>query len=211
MVRSAYWVSIFTCLIVIGCAERSSFDRLSYFPHVVGTSWDFSGPLGEVVVVDSQRVGSSEFRLDFDGDGYTRRLQETFVVSRNQIYWKEYDLSNFPLISFEPPLPILPPSLRAGDSLVVDSREQWRDSIGTSFSVRSVVTVLGLEDVAVPAGDFENCVHLRQALVYEDESVPHLFTWIELWYAKNTGWVKYDSETGSGELLSAVIGDKRYP
>ncbi|MEE9225094.1 MAG: hypothetical protein V3U68_02730 [Bacteroidota bacterium] len=211
MIGGSCWVCVLFFLVFMGCAENASFDRLSYFPHVAGTSWTFSGPYGLVVLTDSPGDSFSEFHVDFVGDSRVPRLRETFVVSGDQIYWRDYDLPNLPLIRFDPPLPLLPSSLRVGDSLVVDSNEQWRDSVGTSFAIRSVVTVVGQEDVTVPAGDFEDCIRVRQAILYEDRSVPHLFTWIEFWYAEGIGWVKYDSQAGSGELLSAIIGDNRYP
>ena len=178
----------------------------------------FSGPYGRVVLVDTfthdrQNRGTvlSELHLDFFDGSPDPRLRETFVVSDDQIYWKEFNLPNLPLIRFDPPLPLLPPSSRPGDSLVVDSKEQWVDSVGTSFAVRGVLSVVGVEDVRVPGGNFEDCIRVRQEILYEDRSIPHLFTWIEFWYAKEIGWVKYASEAGSGELLSAMIGDKRYP
>lgn len=182
----------------------------------------FSGPYGRVVMTrPNDLVGqarpnvnvasgtASAFRLDFIDTLQVLRLRETFIVSKDQIYWRNSSFPNLPVISFDPPLPLLPPSSRVGDSLVVASQEQWRDSVGTSFAVRGVITVIGIEEVTVWAGRFEDCLRVRQEVFYEDRSVPHLFTWVELWYAKDVGWVKYHSEAGSGELLSAAIGDTR--
>ncbi|MEE9187613.1 MAG: hypothetical protein V3U10_06185 [Bacteroidota bacterium] len=222
MVRGLHWVCILSLVLLMKCDRRPSlpegWDRLGYFPLVPGATWTFSGPFGRVVLSDSStqagryREGaSSEFRLDFVDGSPSPRLQEVFVVSGDQIYWRDFKLPYLPLITFDPPLPVLPPSSRAGDSLVVDSNEQWRDSVETSFAIRGVLTVVGVEDVSVPAGDFKDCIRVRQAILYEDLSVPHLFTWIELWYAKGIGWVQYVSEAGSGELVSAMVGDMRYP
>lgn len=224
MVRKSQWICILFLVFAMNCGTHpsryrlSGEERLSYFPVVLGTTWTFSGPYGRVVLVDSStqlREGRgdvpSEFRLVFNEDYSGPRLQETFVVSEDQIYWTGFILPNLPTIRFDPPLPLLPPSSQVGDSLVVDAEEQWRDSVEYSFAVRSVVTVVAVEDVSVPAGNFEECIRVRQAIFYEDSSVPHLFTSIEFWYAQGIGWVKYDSEVGSGELLTAMIGDNRYP
>lgn len=198
-----------------GGAVRAGWNRLHYFPVLPGATWDFTGPFGRVIVGNwtdpPAGESTSTFRLDFVDSSSVPRLQETFTVAGDQVFWRDYRLPNFPQIVFDPPLPILPPSANPGDSLVVDSIERWEDSVRISFEVKAVQVVLGVEDIDVPAGTFENCIHVRQAILYRDRSLPHLFSWIELWYAKGVGWVRYDSQAGSGELITARVGEKHFP
>ena len=108
--------------------------------------------------------------------------------------------------TFSPPMPLLPATLAPGVDFGREYRSILTDESGKTREVHEFKgTVVGLETVTVPAGEFENCVRI--------DGVSHYFIEGRIgrikgttWYAPGLGPVKqiwkYGSDRRTDELES---------
>jgi hypothetical protein len=106
------------------------------------------------------------------------------------------------------PITIAKASIEVGDSAAS------ADTSNVSYSTCTWISVLeGVEHVAVPAGEFRNCLKFRSvASRWHGKMAKHNGTSYQ-WYAKNVGLVRSEGP-GEGEhwtLKSASVGGTDYP
>jgi hypothetical protein len=203
----------FLLLISLNCKKR--FQGIDYYPLKMGNSYDYSGSMGKSEVTNEVGDGKEKvYTISFyDQKGKTAWTEE-FVAKEGRVFLRSFNPAKpvMPSFSFFPPLPFTPVSNKMGDTEAFQISEYHADSSVVNLKVKVDYAIEGIEDLSVPAGNFKRCIKMRMTYSYLDTTS---FKFMEgdsrWWYAKGVGMVKYQFMGGSGELLSARIGDKSYP
>jgi hypothetical protein len=164
-------------------------------------------------------------------EGYYDLMTNTNGVKIYKMYAADFedDVLVFEILeTFNPPLMYLPPRLSVGTRGTFKSTMTVTAKGGSGFKATAKVTVgmvvVGMEDVTVTAGSFQDCLRVKitrhlvaPKVKYEESSET------TIWLAKGVGMVKEmgsDVEITEGEveessytdeLISATVGGVNYP
>jgi len=197
-----------------GCGKR--FEGKEYFPLATGNGYEHSGMLGKSKVTESTGDEKTEvYTLSYyDEEGKVIIYSEEYVVEEGLVLKRSFTpaVSGFTSFSFSPPLLYSPFSDQVGASQTLKLREYRENQSQEIFGIVVDYQIEKIEDVSVAAGSFEDCIKMRISYSYQDSTdVRFMFGDYFFWFAKGVGIVKYESLGGTGELLRAKIGEKRYP
>ena len=187
-------------------------DRGNYFPLQFGNLWLFEGTkttaqqtetyqnfvsingtktiddLDAFVIEETNAYGEGSFEsyIIKDLNGIVNLGSSDFDVFGTQLsnYWEV----RFPLIVGESFVQLDRTELNYGEDL--DG-----DGLNESFDIRSVVTVIGLTDIQVPAGFFEDVVHVRRDIKIDlflsfDQSQFSATAQENVFFAPEVGWIE---------------------
>ena len=212
-VRFLFLIFFFLLIISLDCEKR--FQGTDYYPLKMGNNYEYSGSMGKSAVTNE--IGDEKekvYVISFYDQTGNIAWTEEFVAKEGKVFLRSFNPAKpvMPTFSFFPPLPFTPVSNKVGDKEVFQISEYHADSSVVNLRVKVDYAIEGIEDLSVPAGNFKKCIKMRITYTYLDTTS---FKFMEgdnwWWYAKGVGMVKYQVMGGSGELLSAKIGDKSYP
>jgi len=197
-----------------GCGKK--FEGGNYFPLTAGNLYEYSGMLGKSKV--TQTAGDEKIEIYtlsyYDDAGDFIIYTEEYVVEKGLVFKRGFPPSakEFTSYSFSPPLLFSPFSDQTGAERTVQSTEYRSNKIQEIFQIKVDYRIEKIEDVSVKAGFFSDCIKMRMDFTYLDTtSVRYMHGDNHFWYARGVGMVKYQTFGGSGELIQAKIGEKRYP
>lgn len=188
-----------------------------YYPVAVGNTWTYMDDKNKVL---SQTVSEIVYLDDVTIEKFVTTEGKTVYVKGNEglnafkIKMKAVELSYAPPISMSPQL------VSINENHSYNSRVTMK-IMGIKFNLGylSGTTILkGEEDIAVPAGKFNNCLRFES-----EASQKILFFNIQskltVWFAWDTGGIRYDSVTkfagmtfkGQQVLTHAKLGNRSLP
>jgi hypothetical protein len=172
--------------------------ELLYFPMTVGTEWEYidDGSKPKYVITNVERAGEASLVTvgTYQSNGKTTQHAYTVEVSRTGIR----ETLNFHR-KIEPPAPWLKLPRAKGD--------RWESPFSIDGDRRAdyVMTVLGVEEVTVPAGTFKA---IRVEQVSTDFVTKTVNQTITTWYAPGVGPVRIIYRGGSSrDLVAFKRGD----
>jgi len=200
----ALWARIAAGLLAILLAPAAlAFSSGTYYPLPDGASWTYSSSLNGTVT--STVTGSGDFngatvRIVHDSTGdesfYTNGAQGVYLhgaLFADPVNGNEIDV-------YTPPVKVAAPETSVGamatGSGTVTAYVGGMPIVMASYS--STATVVGLENVTVPAGTFQDAVHVQLVV-----NLTYGITWqqtVDLWLARGIGAVKSvtnDSSAGT--------------
>ncbi len=221
------------------------YDTAEYFPLVLGDTWTTREIQTEITQegeeVDEDMDTSTVFgtenikgviamkRGDIEGGSY-----DLMTNTKGLIIYKNYDsdfeddvLVNEIVETYNPPLMYLPPRLSVGTRHAFKSTMTHKESSGFNATAKITVDLVveGIENVTVPAGNFQDCLRIwiKRGLIAKkfnhEESSESTY-----WFAKGVGIVKREENSteinnnvvekkqiSTAELLSATVGGVNYP
>lgn len=201
-------------LILSGCIKKverqTEMNYGDFFPLNDGDRYFFTGHFKRVTVTSHE---NNLFTLTyFDTAGTIIKWQD-FSRIGDIVYQKSAvaNSGNIPARYFQPPLPFLPWSRIAGDTLLASAIEMRLDSVYSHRPIIVECEIMAVEDVETPAGVFADCIKIKRlyrtlintaSANFDQESY-----W---WFAAHVGPVKYVLPNDSGALIRAVIDDVDY-
>ena len=213
-ISSLSMVTVVLFLFLAGCSGSGSSSAgggaaAKYMPHTTGSTWNYSSVSSYATYTFTVSITSSSDTAYTQK--YTSSLDSEYSIS-NYVFsnnvWGQSEATDYAsdgvLISsttWTPPCPLsFPSKIDAGTNehylLTVDS--------GTAKSATMDITVIGYENVTVPAGTFNNAVKISYTYVLTGSVFAPVATWTS-WFAEGVGLIKtvYDGETE--ELTSYSI------
>lgn len=205
-----FLVSFLFMALLAGC--DAGFQPLSYFPLSEGSSWTYSGPMGEISIEPGE--GPDHWRR-VHRDSLGGVVWWDHLHKRDShVTWIQFH-SQIPLgpdLEFDPPLLLTPVSDQMGDSRSMTGIEYRSDSTQASIPIRVDYRIDSIDHVTIPAGEFDHCIKWTLRFSYlepvEDAYLEGEHVW---WLAEDVGPVQYRLPGGQGVLLSAVIDGKSFP
>jgi hypothetical protein len=182
---------IVAIILLWGCSTR--YPDQQYMALHLHSRWDFGGALRWIEVADSITDHAEEYTLHF-GIG-TRGI----VIAMVRYTEGRFSLTavngapmGYPAILFDPPIPILPPSEKVGETQTWEAAEIHEGNPSQRFRVRVQTTVLEPSPVTAADTTFNDVLRIRVDYAYEDPStMPFLAGDSEWWFARNVGIVRY--------------------
>jgi hypothetical protein len=221
------------------------YDTAEYFPLVLGDTWtskeiqkeitqegeETDENIDTVTVFGTEKIkGVLAMKRGEIEEGYYDLMTNTNGVKMYKTYDPDFEddvLINEMFETFNPPLTYLPPRLSVGTRHTFKSTMTHKETSGfkATAKVTVAVKVEGIENVTVPAGDFQDCLKITIkrdliAVKYNHEESSES----TLWFAKGVGIVKREEnnteisnneveeiEISTEELLSATVEGINYP
>ncbi|MEW6586105.1 MAG: hypothetical protein AB1442_10910 [Nitrospirota bacterium] len=212
----------------IGLYETALVFTLSeYFPLGQGDIWTYRDIHGDY---DSLTIGGTEI---INGVAGVKVIKNSGTYNLKTIdnsglkELKEYDIDEdgWNIKIYNPPKHYLPAKLHVGQSHSYTSTVHYADNSGISKTgtETGTFTVVGIEDVTVPAGTFKDCLKIHTVINFSFSDGSYLDEDIGTsWLAKGVGIVKQSGtstentggvvEVGTWDdvLVSATIGGVKY-
>ena len=208
-----FYIPLFLIFFIFSCTKNNKPD--DYFPLKLNNTWLFNGTISKIQVTEENKINDqTEYILVyFDSTGIPI-WQEKHVIIENKVFWKTFSpqIPFIPEINFEPPLPVAPFSDKLGDKKTVEAVEIRVDTTQTRVNIIVDFEIVAIENVELPSGFFPKCVRLKMTIAYPGPvAEPYLAGTSYFWFARGVGPVSYILPSGQGGLLSAKVGNKKFP
>jgi hypothetical protein len=191
-------------LLFCTCADK--FDPAAYWPLFEGYHWRYDGMPGSITIQEDRTAAESGFfALYGDSAGYVF-WREHYISRDHNLYWDFFTPSSpmLPIVRFEPAIPILPFSDQVGSQRHLESVEKAEGRPDQPFLVRCQIEEV--TSVTVPAGTFNNTIHMSMRLRYLGEGTGLMIKEQAFWFAKGVGPVRMEWNGKVSELQSATLG-----
>lgn len=202
-------------VIGFGCIKRversGKIEYARFLPLADGDQWQFSGPLGKMLVTGNI---NDLYTCSFSDSAGKVIFWEDLIKTERGLALKNkiYGGSRRSSVHFEPYLPFAPWSHFVGDTVLFSAAEIRGDSANTHLRIQVEYEIMAVEPVTTPAGNFPDCIKMRMSykrLYSAREYMPEgNSVW---WFAKDVGIVRYSIPEGAGELLKAKIDGRTLP
>ncbi len=207
------------CLVVLillfffGCSKDNS--ALEFYPVKKDNIWNYSGSMAKVQVIEEKKEDNkiNYILVYFDSLGIPI-WKEKHVKIDGKLYWTTFSPQSpfLPEINFDPPLPSSPFSTKIGDKKTFESKETRIDSTVTTVKINVECEIESIENVELPVGLFPECIKLKMTISYPERvEKPYMEGTSYFWFARGIGPISYILPSGSGNILSAKIGNRDIP
>jgi hypothetical protein len=210
-----------------GGGNTGPFTMSQYFPLSDGDTWTYKDTYtdgseyatntvtGTVSIGGVATKETTETYSNATGFGNDTDKNYNYITSNGSgvtIYQSRYVSGNYwENSAYTPPLNIFPASMTIGQKNVISSIEAFTSSDGTKSTNTTSweVTLLGVEDITVPAGKFTDC--LKLSLKTSGKVGTNT-----LWLAYGVGPIKFvtgssaTNDLYTAELVSAKVGGTQY-
>ena len=184
-------LSIVVILLFLECGKR--YPDQQYLALQLHSRWNFNGTLRWIIVTDSSMDDAAIYSLQI-GVGTHGIVQAGIVNTDGRFRLVSLDGSQmgYGVIQFEPPIPILPPSRKVGETQTWEAVEIHDASPKQRYRVRVQSTVLEPSPVVAADTIYQDVLRIRIDYAYEDPSItPFLAGESEWWFARDIGIVRY--------------------
>ncbi len=204
-VGGSYWEKLYSAS-VSSVRYPQTYNLSYYYPLEEGDTWNY-GPVGntftETVSGTAVLRGRTFVRTV---DTYNNEVSYYQSTPEGIYFGGEY--RDGETMALEPPF-LFPSGMALEESRDATASMYINDALQGSMS--ATLTLLGEEDVTVPAGFFPSCLKFELYVDMPDSSYVHQLEW----WAAGVGSVKFDETAFGGEdydeLLSGTIGGISYP
>ncbi|MBN2410487.1 hypothetical protein JXQ31_02270 [candidate division KSB1 bacterium] len=177
--------------------------------------WNYSGAMAKIQVIEEKKEDNriNYIVVYFDSLGIPI-WKEKHIKIDDKLYWATFSPQSpfIPEINFDPPLPSSPFSTKLGDKKTIESEETRIDSTVTTTTINVQYEIESIENVELPVGLFPECIKLKMTISYpEMVEKPYMEGTSYFWFARGIGPVSYILPSGSGNILSAKIGNRDIP
>ncbi len=200
-------------LLFFDCSKDNS--TLEFFPMKKNNVWNYSGAMAKIQVIEEKKENNKTnyILVYFDSLGIPI-WKEKHVKIDDKLYWVTFSPQSpfIPEINFDPPLPSSPFSTKLGDKKTIESEETRIDTTVTTAIINVQYEIESIENVELPVGFFPQCIKLKMTISYpEMVEKPYMEGTSYFWFARGIGPVSYILPSGSGNILSAKIGNRDIP
>jgi len=203
-VAGSYWEQLYSASIG-GVRYPQTYDLGYYFPLAEGDTWNY-GPPGTYTQTIS---GTATLRgRTFICKVNFAENEISYYQSAPEGFYFGGDYYDDETMAIEPPF-LYPSGMALGETRNATGSMYLDDVLQGAMSAS--LTLLGEDDVTVPAGFFPSCVKIELHVALPNDSEVHQFEW----YAAGVGLVMRDDTAFGGddyqELFSGTIGGITYP